>query len=711
MEAVGSKELEDSLFSTDSHLDWADEAMAEDLNDHSLPKYDENVGVISTSPKPLQNNGTYHQRRDSGRDPRSNKGSSGHQQQQQQSGRQSRGSGDYRGRSGQRTGGGRGRGGRSSSRTGYPSQHNQQSYSSQQPGGGPTSQVGSLRARQNSRDRSLSMERSGSTDRPSGWRSGATAFGRARADLPDRWEHDRFDPQQSNMPSPPPNLQQSRQSGGSGRTRERRNSSATNYDFTANAPVDIEHIGKEGISHVTINRKESNASSRGYGGLAASYDSPRRLVSLDNASDDVAGGFRRNNQPLQAATAALRPKSPYLAPTTASSATATPGLYTYRAPHRRMSSVDSLDNHTLGGPSSNDAAAEREPKTTSAREPEDKSNDSSAENEWENFVANGGLEMPFESITDDLLKHPQRNSTGRKQNRRPSGSDTKSSHHQQPADAVASRGGKESAQHSSRTMALLNNDHDQENDDASDSPGRYDAEVQESERPARGSNKQSSSTLRQKSKPARGTAKTGDPSGAMASLVLDQVSAPRPRRPSIPISERTTRSNPSARKAKEPIADPAIGIRIKGTSPGTSSAAPNGNHARTASPRQLSVPVRPTGSPSPSRPTTPVKPASPSGNLSRSSSSEGRRAPSSGSVPSSYLRRQFEGYDEDRGRHIFSVNIAYDDNRFAPIHVHERDDLAKTAAKFSRTWRLHNKELRIKQLLVKMKSVLQEASL
>ncbi|KAJ1902512.1 hypothetical protein LPJ81_003568 [Coemansia sp. IMI 209127] len=383
-----------------------------------------------------------------------------------------------------------------------------------------------------------------------------------------------------------------------------------------------------------------------------------------------------------------------------------------------MSSVDSQDitHLTTGNPfSSHDAApttktTEKESKPSFPDTTDDKGNDSSAETEWENFVANGGLEMPFENITDDLLKQqPPRNSnSGPKPNDHPSDPVSKNGHHhaKQPSDSIVSesRGGS-SAQPSNRTMALLNNDQDQENDDASDGPDKHDADSREPERSARGSNKRSNSTPRLKGKPVRGAAKAADSFGTTPS-VPDQAAPSRPRRPSIPIPERpSTRTNAAAKKPKEPkepVTDAAIGIRIKGTSP-------NGNHAHTE-PRQTPTPARPVGGGSPSsRPTTPSKPMS--GSLSRSSSSEGRQAPSGGSVPSSYLRRQFEGYDEDRGRHIFSVNIAYDDNRFAPIHVHERDDLAKVAARFVRTWRIHNKELRIKQLLTKMKSTLQEASL
>ncbi|KAJ2657676.1 hypothetical protein IWW48_004422 [Coemansia sp. RSA 1200] len=747
METVGSKDLEDSLFSPDSHLDWADEVMAEDMNDFSLPKYDDGVSAFSTSPKPIQSNGMYHERKDSGRDPRGNKPSSAQhyqnqqQHQQQQSGRQSRGSGEYRGRNGQRTTGRtRGGGGRSSSRTGYSStQHTQQPYS-QQPGG-PALQVGSLRTRRGSSDRSLSIERSGSTERGvRGWRSTATSYGRARADLPDRWEHDKFDPSQPNPPAPP-NVHSrypgsgSSNNNNSSRARERRNSSsATNNEFSANGPVDIEHIGKEGISYVTINRRESNASSRGFG-MATSYESPRRLGSLDSAPDDMAGSFRRSTQPVQPSTA-FRPKSPSL-PSTAALAAPSSGHHPYRAPHKRAGSIDSPEDHTPSGSFSHDttttiAAASAsvvgtprsvENNSKGFTKPPIDGDGPSAELEWENFVANGGLEMPFENITDDLLKHPQRQPAGRKQ----SGHGSKNGYRQKPADKNSSNSnntgvssGDKTAQYSSRTMMLLNNDEDQENDDASDSPDRSGPGSREADRPMRGGSGGNSKTgdggTARKEISIRGTAKTTGASG-MASLLGDHASASRPRRPSIPAA--SERAAVSAKKTKEPV-DPAIGIRIKGTSPDTSSSssssttsgAANGSSTRihpAEPPHPPSMPSRTTTASPTLRAPTPTKPASPPASISRSSSSEGRRAAST--VPSSYLRRQFEGYDEDRGRHIFSVNIPYDENRYAPIHVHEKDDLAKLAAKFTRTWRLHNKELRIKQLLTKMKSLLIESSL
>ncbi|KAJ2687882.1 hypothetical protein GGH99_003164 [Coemansia sp. RSA 1285] len=750
METAGSKDLEDSLFSPDSHLDWADEVMAEDMNDFSLPKYDGGGGVsaFSTSPNPIQSNGMYHERKDSGRDPRGNKPSSNHNyqtqnQQQQQSGRQSRGSGEYRGRNGQRTAGrtrgGGGGGGRSSSRAGYSStQHTQQPYT-QQPGG-PVLQVGSLRTRRGSSDRSVSMERSGSTERGvRGWRSTATAYGRARADLPDRWEHDKFDLSQANPPAPPsvhsryPGSSGGSSSNNNGRGRERRNSSsATNNEFSASGPVDIEHIGKEGISHVTINRRESNASSRGFG-MATSYESPRRLGSLDSAPDDVAGSFRsKPTQPVQQATA-FRPKSPSL-PSTAALAAPSSGHHPYRAPHKRAGSIDSPEDHTSSGSFPHDTTAtiaaaaasvvgtSRSVENSSkgfTRSPVD-GDGPSAELEWENFVANGGLEMPFENITDDLLKHPQRQPAGRKQ----SGSGSKNGHRQKPADKNGNSssssssnagvaGGDKAAQYASRTMLLLSNDEDQENDDASDSPDRSGPGSREADRPTRGGSGGSSKPsggggggTARKEISIRGTAKPTGASG-MASLLGDHASASRPRRPSIP-----------AKKTREPV-DPAVGIRIKGTFPDTSSSsasassstpgAANGSGSTRTHPAEPSMPSRTTTASPTLRAPTPTKPASPSPSISRSSSTEGRRP--AATVPSSYLRRQFEGYDEDRGRHIFSVNVPYDENRYAPIHVHEKDDLAKLAAKFTRTWRLHNKELRIKQLLAKMKSLLIESSL
>ncbi|KAI9505839.1 hypothetical protein BX070DRAFT_220859 [Coemansia spiralis] len=374
------------------------------------------------------------------------------------------------------------------------------------------------------------MERAGSR----GWRRS----GAQRADAADRWEHDRFDAQST-------------------RSRERRNSAQ---------PMDIQHIGKQGISHVTISRRDSST-------LAASYDAPRR-------------------PPV------LQPRSPRSPPGS--------GFQSYRAPHRRQGSGDHC--------------AERDPKAVEDTE------GSSAEIEWENFVANGGLELPFDRITDELLV------------KQPRPAQPKLSYHaegtparrRRPADDLQDAG-----------AARLNGD-----GDAADKAGRS----------SRGANP--SSLKAQKGIAIRGAAKTPESFGA----AIDQVAAPQARRPSA-----------TPAKPPKPAADP-VGIRIKGTTP-----VPNGARA------DAQPPAKPTG-PS-SRPSTPTKPSTPPrATLSRPSSNEGRST-----MPSTYLRRQFEGYDEDRGRHIFSVNIPYDDNRYAPIHVHEKDDLARLAAKFARTWRLQTR--------------------
>ncbi|KAJ2362217.1 hypothetical protein H4S02_011442, partial [Coemansia sp. RSA 2611] len=104
----------------------------------------------------------------------------------------------------------------------------------------------------NVRDRSRSMERSGSLDHGRGWR-GPPSLGRSRADNTDRWEHDKYEGAAS---APSTNQPRDR-----GYSRDRRHSGSA--QSTAPMPADVEYIGKEGISHVTINRRESNASTRG----------------------------------------------------------------------------------------------------------------------------------------------------------------------------------------------------------------------------------------------------------------------------------------------------------------------------------------------------------------------------------------------------------------------------------------------------------------
>ncbi|KAJ2454848.1 hypothetical protein EV183_001268 [Coemansia sp. RSA 2336] len=525
--ALTGKELDDSIFGTDTHLDWADEVNMEPLNDPLLhPKQDEGLGSMEASPKTSEDT----------------RGTERRQGSRQRNSMDS-GFGSNR-RSGSR-GGQRNRGGRSASRQGNGGQ-----------------QAG----RRGTRDRSASMERSGSVERTRNWR-GQT--GRARADKVDRWDHDKFDADHAN----------------------RRGSS--NY-----SPVDIGKIGKEGVSHVTINRRGSNA--RG-GSQAGSYEQPRRL------DGEAAARPRRKSQ----STAHGEPGKP-LSPQAA-------GAVPYRTPHRRQSSADMH-------PPSNEPAKP-------ARTDDD---ESSAEMEWENFVANGGLDIPFENITDELLKQPQRPLSGHQR--------SKSSHRQEsakPHPAAAS-------------------------DD-------YKSQQRPKKQPEQGISIRGS---------AKKAAKASELQAEMAALSIG--------------SSRTDQAGSAAKRQPHMRDTKAKPARSEST---------NGHKATAPS----QPPARPLAAASSSRPTTPSKPVTPT--RSRSSSVESSpRLAASGNVPSSYMRRQYEVYDEDRGRHIFSVNIAYDDGRYAPIHVHERDDLAKAAAKFARIWRVHNKELRIKRMLTKMKAVMQDES-
>ncbi|KAJ1749938.1 hypothetical protein LPJ79_003322 [Coemansia sp. RSA 1821] len=538
--ALTGKELDDSIFGTDSHLDWADEVNMEPLNDPFLhPKQDEGVGSMETSPK--ANEAARH------------KDARGTERQQGSRQRNSMDSGFSSNRRSGSRGGQRNRGGRSTSRQGNGGQ-----------------QAG----RRGMRDRSASIERSGSVERTRNWRGQA---GRARADKVDRWDHDKFD---------------------AGHTGRR---GSSNY---GHSPVDVGKIGKEGVSHVTINRRGSNA--RG-GSQAGSYEQSQRLDS------EPAGHTRRRSQ----STAHGEPDKP-LSPQTA-------GAVPYRAPHRRQSSADMH-------PPSNEPA---KPARTDDEE-------SSAEMEWENFVANGGLDIPFENITDELLKQPQRPLSGHQR--------SKSGHRQTSAKA--------------NPVAT--------SDD-------YRSQQRQKKQPEQGISIRGSA----KKAAAAGSTKASELQAEMAALSIGQAAS------------RTDQAD-SATKRQPHVRD----TKAKSTRPGST----NG-HKASAPPQ----PARPLAANSSSRPITPSKPVTPTRSRSSSVESSPRLAPS-GNVPSSYMRRQYEVYDEDRGRHIFSVNIAYDDGRYAPIHVHERDDLAKAAAKFARIWRVHNKELRIKRMLTKMKAVMQDES-
>ncbi|KAJ2849916.1 hypothetical protein IWW36_002301 [Coemansia brasiliensis] len=569
--ALTGKELDDSIFGTDSHLDWADEVNMEPLHDDPFlhGKQDEGVGSMETSPK--NNNG---------QEPRHKETRSrGTERQQDSRGQRSSMDSGFGGnrRSGSR-GGQRNRGGRSTSRHG----------SGGQQGG-----------RRGMRDRSASIERSGSVERTRNWR-GQT--GRARADKVDRWDHDKFD-------------------GPAADHTARRGSS--NYGHSP-AAIDIGKIGKEGVSHVTINRRGSNASSRG--NLAGSYEQSRRLGgTMDN---ELAGHARRKSQSSNAHTGEMdKPLSPR------ASAAASGGTVPYRAPHRRQSSAD------IHPPTS-------EPHKPARNEADDEG--SSAEMEWENFVANGGLDIPFENITDELLKQPQR---------------PLSSHQR-------SKG-------SNRQIPAKNN-----GTSASDD---YNTRNQQ----------------RAKKQPEQGISIRG--SAKRATAAAPTTSGLQTEMAALSIGQTASRADQvasSSTKQRQQSQTRAADTKPKSTRTEST----NGYKANAPS-----QPSRPHPASTSSRPTTPSKPAAPTRSRSSSTESSPRLSPS-GNVPSSYLRRQYEVYDEDRGRHIFSVNIAYDDGRYAPIHIHERDDLAKAAAKFARIWRVHNKELRIKRMLVKMKAVMQDES-
>ncbi|KAJ2809438.1 hypothetical protein H4R20_000058 [Coemansia guatemalensis] len=679
MDALTGKELDESIFNTESHLDWADEVMAEPIAEGPYPntaeRQDEGVGSMSTSPKPPYASGG-----------RRNKGG----RQSRQSGRSQRGGADagsgYGGvarndqaaRSASR-GRPRSRGGRSSSRTGYNSQQAQPQQQQQPPQTGtaqPQGMGGGSRQGRGSRDRSLSIERSGSIDRVRNWRGSTPAGGRARADMTDRWEHDKFDA--SAGPGP-------RQSAEGSRGRARRNSASvySSGASTATAAINIEQIGKEGISHVTINRRGSNASSRPQ--MSASYDQSARRqaggIDAYKEAADTASGLRHGGQPpaVHVNGPGSQQISPYSPPGSA-------GAERYRAPHRRQSSAD---DHPPPPPQkqsqlSAQLSALPKPKDAPAIKEADEDGGSSPEMEWENFVANGGLEIPFDSITDELLKHPRRPAPPHQQQL------------QQQQQKGRRQGKKPQLTLEDRTERLLNDDKDDEND-SSDSYANNERRRADSTR----RNAAPRSRKPEQGISIRGSAKKAAADAeAMSSRAKKANSAAPGQASPVPPKQRQREKDPFAAQFKGAAmaADP------------TTSAASNGR--RQADVRTPTQPARPAAPPSPSRSPTPSKPSTPplSRPLSRSSSSDGRTQ-QAGTTPSSYLRRQYEVHDEDRGRHMFSVNIPYSENRFAPIHVHERDDLAKAAAKFARIWRVHNKEQRIKRMLTKIMSVMLEDSL
>ncbi|KAJ2079250.1 hypothetical protein H4R24_003911 [Coemansia sp. RSA 988] len=662
MDALTGKALDDSIFKTDAHLDWADEVMAEPIAEDSYPnavgRQDEGVGSMSTSPKPTCASGS--RRSKGGRQPR-------------QTGRSQRGSADasngYGGvarndqtaRSASR-GRPRSRGGRSGSRTGYNSQQQQQQQQqSHQPAAvQPQGMGGGSRQGRGSRDRSLSIERSGSIDRVRNWRGSTPSGGQARADMTDRWEHDKFD----TAAGPGP-----RQPAEGSRGRARRNSASvySSGTSTATAAINIEQIGKEGISHVTINRRESNASSRPQ--MSASYDqSARRQASaIDGYKEaaDAASGSRHGGQ-----RSAVHSNGPGLQQISPHSPTDPAGAGRYRAPHRRQSSAD--EHHP---------SPEKQPqlpvklsalpkaKDTSAIKEADEDGGSSPEMEWENFVANGGLEIPFDSITDELLKHPHR-----------------PVHQQQQQQQQKGRrqGKKPQLSLEDRTERLLNDDKDDE----------YDTSDSHANSEHRRSNSARRNATPRGRMPEQGISIRGSAKKAAAN---SEATSSRAKKSNSVAPERAL---PSSSRQQQP-GKSLSAAQTKGTKAvdSTTPATPNGN-------RQADVRTpKPVAPSSPSRSPTPSKPLSRP--LSRSSSSESL-VHQSGTIPSSYPRRQYEVYDEDRGRHMFSINIPYNDNRFAAIHVHERDDITKLAAKYARTWRVHNKEQRIKRMMTKIMSVMLE---
>ncbi|KAJ2336408.1 hypothetical protein GGI00_000845 [Coemansia sp. RSA 2681] len=740
MEGLSGKELDDSIFGTDSHLDWAEEVNTlEALNDNrfssSATKADESSRQRRASPPPslrpvAQDSRRRGSRGDTGRDARTM--ARRPQNDRPQNDRPPRPdsrptkasaeSSNYsrsasRGEYNAGRGSSRPRGARSVSRVGGPGPPSQ---------GYSQSSGINIRSARNTRDRSQSMERPGSLDQGRGWR-GPQSMGRSRADNVDRWEHDKFEGTSSAPSTSQPAAKEY--------VRDRRHSGAAAVQSTGPLPADVEYIGKEGISHVTINRRESNASSsRGY--PSASYEAPRRqlpdfsappLPTSDEAAGASAHASKASASPVAPSSGGgVRPTTPRL-----------PGSNEpYRAPHRRQSSVDTTSPPPLPLPLPTAAAvAAAAPllipqdsvlKTTLPPKPaigeadEVPDEASSAEMEWENFVANGGLDLPIDRITDDLLKHPR----SRSQSVFSPAEVPRSAHEQrrEPPIADARMGGSGLERAHDRAALLLNNDGDDDDDDieVGRNAHRPDSSYDKSEGEGEGEGE-----VEQKGVSIRGSAPKAQPVAAishlensMASLALNQVAAPRASRPSIP--ERTPRKGSAPAQQQQPRPQPSdadsLGIRIKGSS-AKLPASPAAANGRASAPADARTPSRPTpsaaGGGGGARAATPTKPVSPSANrsVSRSSSGDEGRAAAQGSTPSSYLRRQFEVYDESRGRHLFSVNIPYDEGRYAPIHIHERDDLPKLAAKFARTWRVHNKEQRIKLLLTKVQALIQDSSL
>ncbi|KAJ1999893.1 hypothetical protein GGI04_004379 [Coemansia thaxteri] len=542
MEGLSGKELEDSIFGTSLHLDWAEET---DSLDPLASRSYASAGQKSNEPaassaRPRQgspptsavNDARHRGSRDnSAREPRAGR-------RQQQGDRQTRQ--DSRPPkpsivdTGNRSGGGSGarggsssrvRSGRSASRVGgagaMAQQQQQQPAYSQSPGGI------NIRNARGARDRSRSLERAGGLDQGRSWR-GSSSAGRPRAEAVDRWEHDKFD-----APFSAP---------------------STRAPLSAEVvAADIGHIGKEGISHVTINRRGSNASSsRGH--LGSSYEAPRRYP-LDpdavHAPDQPAGSA----EPVRKAV-----NEPY------------------RAPHRRRSSADNTapPPHKPILPAATSPIPSPVPEEPAQVKPADEAaaNDdgSSAEMEWENFVANGGLDMPIDRITDDLLKHPRSRSqslVSQKETRVVLATSAPES--QRPSPLSRDIGGGRTMAHD-RAALLLSNDGDEDEDDASDHAGRSDSLYEKSECEGRG--------LAAREAAIRGSASTQQAVATasasavsslesnMASLVLEQVVTQRARRPSAPASERSMAQTAVTVAAHQqlPLDANPLGIQIKGLS-------------------------------------------------------------------------------------------------------------------------------------------------
>ncbi|KAJ2461993.1 hypothetical protein GGI03_004764 [Coemansia sp. RSA 2337] len=729
MEGLSGKELDDSIFGTDSHLDWAEEVNTlEALNGD---RFSSSANRAEESrQRPASPRHSYDGRRGSRDTGKDSRGMGRRQQQNERPPRtdsrpprpstdsggptaggsyaRSASRGEYTGRGGGSRGGGGGgnrpRGGRSVSRvggsTGPPPSSQQQA-----PQGYSQASGINIRSARNMRDRSRSMERPGSYDQGRGWR-GLPSIGCSRANNADRWEHDKFEGASS---APSSNLPASR-----GYGHDRRHSGAASS--AAPPPADIEYIGKEGISHVTINRRESNASTRGY--PSGSYEPPRRqFPDVANAPplpipDEATGSLAHTRKTSASQVASgVRPVSPR-----------SPGTNEpYRAPHRRQSSVDAAKLPPQPQPVqtvvSPQVSVPEEPvpsKPTIGETEENVDESNSAEMEWENFVANGGLDMPIDRITDDLLKQPH------------SRSQSVFSQVEAPQPAYERRdpishthvGSTVLEKAHDRAALLLSNDGDGDDDDVevSRNVDRPDSSFEKSEGEAE------QKPLASQGITIRGSAAPPPPaviSGLetrMASLVLNQAVVPRVKQSNAPVAEHTVRKGSAPAQQAQSSDAGSLGIRIKGAS----AKQPPTANGRASAPVEARSPSRGPTRPTPpdatgkgARSVTPTRPATPSSNrsASRSSSGDEGRPVAQGTAPSSYLRRQYEVYDEGRGRHLFSVNIPYDEGRYAPIHIHEKDDLPRLASKFARTWRVSNKEQRIKLLLTKVKALMQEAAL